>query len=180
MMINTKPKIKFLTVLTLMIFMVPVLIFGSSNKLVNTNKFISKVEDNVEFTATYDKTTYTIGENIEVNVTVKNIGNTPIRIYAPTQINGKMGTVEIALYANRSLVYVQNDLPNVLVQQVVLNGTLSVGESINKKIIFYTSTTTNISSGSTLEVRISLSTIIGDNEIKDIDWYVPLFISFDL
>lgn len=159
--------------------MVPVLVFGFTNKLVNTNKFISKVEDNVEFTVTYDKTTYTIGENIEVNVTVKNISNTPIRIGAGTQINGKMGTVGIGLYADRNEVSVQNNLPHVLAQQVVFYGSLYAGESIDKEIVFYTSTAKNINKESALEVRVFLSTIIDNNEYKSLDCYIPLSISFD-
>jgi hypothetical protein len=124
--------------------------------------------DNLEITMRFSHLHSVRGDTITVQTTVKNVGNEPKTLFAPTSSFGIQGCLNLSVFINGS-EFNLGKLENT--QEVTADeytGELKPGESFTKEDVFYTAIAGEIEHDGTIEVRATVGLQDGANDFRSV------------
>ena len=99
-----------------------------------------KVEGDIRFTIQFDKTEYSLDDDIVMNVKVENIGNVPITLYFNADISDPIYYIRAAMKYSQNGIVRDTSKPSSEIPGFSTSATLlKSNQSLERNIVFYTS-----------------------------------------
>ncbi|MBQ9885958.1 MAG: hypothetical protein IJM37_03745 [Lachnospiraceae bacterium] len=143
-----------------------------------TETIFTQTVEGIEFTVEFDKSWYTLGDDIEVIATAKNVTGSDILVWSDTRMFGKNGAVNISTYVDGVHDYISNDR-DYLRADAEYEGVLENLESISCNMTFYTDTVKDLTAKNDIEfcVYLGIKDDIGSRGTVSI--MIPVKLIFD-